>query len=102
MRTWADDANIVPRSATLDRDAGDGPAVRCCAQRFVAADALVFFGDLDAANRALVRGRLPTVAAAADADLYLCGSCREILRRERVITRRDMPTSRPLRLPDAL
>lgn len=95
MRTWASDAGVSPASMTLDRDAGEGPA-RCCARRFVAADALVFYGDLDSGKLARVRARFPDLSGAT----YLCDSCRETLRREKVIARTEMPTSRALSNPN--
>lgn len=101
MKTWAEEAGISPPSVTLDRDAGEGPLPRCCSRRFVSADALVQYGDLDVEKRTLVCERI-TPMAEADADMYLCDACREILRREQVITRAEMPAMRPLRNPDAL
>lgn len=101
MKTWADEAGITPPSTTIDRDAGQGPKPRCCDRRYVTADALVYFGDMDTDQRLRVRNRLTRLAHAHDLTLYLCDACRETLRRERVLERAEMPSSRPLRLPSA-
>lgn len=101
MITWADTAGVIPASSTLDRDAGEGPKPRCCSRRFVSADALVLYGELASNLRQAVVARFKHLERAA-ADMYLCDSCRETLRRERVITREEMPSSRPLRNPLAL
>ena len=86
MKTWADDADIAPPSRSIDRDAGEGPP-RCCARRFVAADALVRYDQLPLDSLALVKERFPHLASIA--PLYLCDACGETLVREHVWTRED-------------
>lgn len=101
MNTWADAAGIDPPSKTLDRNAGEGAQPRCCSRQLVAADALVNYGDLPGDLLEKVLDRFPHLASADGAEVYLCDSCRETLRRENVITRAEMPTARPLQVPDA-
>jgi len=95
VKTWADEAGIVPPGKSIDRDAGEGPP-RCCARRFVAADALVHFGELSAPRLAKVRARFPKHQNVPDVDLYLCDGCRGTIRREAVLARNEEPTTRVL------
>lgn len=101
MKTWADEVGIDPPSKTIDRNAGEGPQPPCCSQQYVSADALVHYGDLPDEIRDRVLERFPHLASADAAELYLCGSCRETLRREGVITRTEMPADRVLQNPEA-
>lgn len=98
MSTWADQRrlNVSERAATLNRDAGEGPP-RCCATREVVCDGLAFWGELPTELLARTRGRLPQLIAIADVDLYLCAGCRELLFREKVVTREEV--ARGLGLP---
>jgi hypothetical protein len=72
-------------------DERDGPEP-CCKKRRVAADTLVWYGDLPPGLLAKVRARFPHMDAVADVDLYLCDGCRETLRRERVLLRPELPS----------
>lgn len=87
--TWADDRGVMPTSQTIDRDAGAGPP-RCCVTRLVAADGLVWWGGQPAEILGRVRAALPALASVGDADLYLCGGCRETLWREKLVTREEI------------
>lgn len=93
MKTWAETAGILPPGLSIDRDAGEGPP-RCCARRFVAADALVHFGDLLPALRTRVLARFPALATTPARELYLCDGCRGTIRREVVLDRNEEPTTR--------
>lgn len=86
MKTWADAAELVPASQTIDRDRGEGP-VRCCHRRLVAADALVCYDDLSAERRSALEQRLPHLQGVT--PLYLCDACSELLIREVVFTREE-------------
>lgn len=97
MKTWADEAGITQRARGVDRDAGDGPP-RCCARRFIAADALVCYDDLAPGPRAALDARFPHLAGVS--PLYLCDGCAETIIRERVVTREGR--ARDFGLPDAV
>lgn len=84
-----------PRAAPVDRGAGEGPPP-CCRVRIVPADMLVWYGGISPEALERVRARLPQVADVPAEDLYLCHSCRAILRRGRVLHPEEMPRSRPL------
>jgi hypothetical protein len=86
MNTWADDAKIVPPGLPIDRDADEGPP-RCCARRFVAADALVCYDELAPERRTALLKRFPHLSGVS--PLYLCDACGDTLVRERVITREE-------------
>lgn len=86
MRTWADDAKIDPPSLSVDRDNGDGPP-RCCPRRLVAADALVYYGELAPGRRQALLARFPHLEGVG--PLYLCDGCSELLIRELIITREE-------------
>lgn len=86
MKTWAEEAGIIPPARNIDRDAGEGPP-RCCARRRVAADELVCYDDLAPARLAVVLQRFPRLVGAS--PLYLCGACGETVIREQVVTRED-------------
>lgn len=86
MITWADRAQLEQRAATIDRDRDEGPP-RCCAIPRVAADELVWWGGLPSAAGASLRAAISALAAVADADLFLCGSCRDRMHREKRISR---------------
>lgn len=98
MRTYADDAQVVPPALPLNRDLGEGP-LRCCGTAVVTADSLVWYGpdEMAAPVLAKVRARHKQVPAEG---MYLCGGCRETLRREKVIARTEMPLSRELKRPN--
>jgi hypothetical protein len=90
MKTWADAAGIEPQGLSIDRDQGEGPP-RCCGRRLVAADALVYFGDLASAPRARLLARWPHLAGVPATELYLCDGCRGTVRRETVLSRDEEP-----------
>jgi hypothetical protein len=93
VKTWADAVGVVPASASIDRDVGEGPP-RCCAKRHVSADALVYFGDLPSARLDRLRARFPALATVPDGELYLCDGCRGTVRREIVLAREEEPTTK--------
>jgi hypothetical protein len=86
MKTWADEAGIIPPSRSIDRDAGEGPP-RCCVRRLVAADALVCYDELALERLAELAKRFPHLAEIT--PLYLCDGCADTLIREEIITRED-------------
>lgn len=88
MKTWADTARVVPPALNIDRDAGEGPP-RCCARGKVAADALIWYGELPVTIRSKVLARFPKLVNVPTSGLYLCDACAETLVRERVITREE-------------
>jgi hypothetical protein len=58
----------------------------------VAADALVYFGDLLPLRLAKLLARFPYLADVPPDQLYLCDGCRGTIRRETVLTRDEEPT----------
>jgi hypothetical protein len=108
FRDWADHPSEAgkPNGHAIDRkpkrifreDApaeleAEGPPA-CCSKRRVAADALVWFGGLPPGLLSRVRARFPRLQAVAAADYYLCDGCREIVRRERLLARSELPSWR--------
>jgi hypothetical protein len=82
MKTWRTDA------APVNRDAGEGPP-RCCGTAIVAGDELWWLGGLPAPMLATMRTVFPAWASIADADLYACGHCKELLFRHLKVSRED-------------
>jgi hypothetical protein len=93
VKTWADVAAIVPTGLSIDRDAGEGPP-RCCSRRFVAADALVYFGELATDSRSRVLARFAHLTNVPETELYLCDACRATVRREAVLSREEEPNAK--------
>ncbi len=92
FRTWAIDETADPPAQVVDRRTGGPPP--CCSRYLVAADALVFFGALGTAKLRKVYARFPHLSLIAVQDLYLCDACRGTLRRERILTRAEVPRTR--------
>lgn len=110
FETWADHPSEIGRrdARSLDRrrrrqidvsGGGDrrrervieGPRVKCCRRTRIAADMLVRFHELAPAALGKLRERFNQFRDVPPADIYICDSCRETLRREGVFARDELP-----------
>ncbi len=95
FRTWASDAGFSPPARIIDREIHRLPPP-CCSKRYVAADMLVYFGDMSPAQRQVVLQHMPNLRDIVPTRLYLCDGCRSTIERHGILARAEAPRSRPL------
>ncbi len=108
FRTWADHPQEIdqPDTRSVDRmkERHTMPAW-CCNKRVLAADMLVYMGHLPQPTLDKIKVRMQkawnraeeqagygfSLRTQGEVGLYLCDGCRETLRREKILTREEMP-----------